>query len=169
MGLLIFAGIVFVITTIVVLINTYGELIYSFFCGIVAAIVTLFCVGVIGWLCPFDNHAVLEEEVNVYSIKDSSNVSGKFVLGSGIIDDTQYFYFVSEKEGFKSVHKVKAEASRVKEGDYKTPYVKKYSYKYTNKFVRIMFGENQPFKEKSYDFFLPKHTVTQEYKVDLEK
>ncbi|WP_332274903.1 hypothetical protein [Bacillus velezensis] len=168
MGILILAGIVLVITTIVVLIDTYGELIYSFFCGIVAAIVTLFCVGVIGFY-PFDNHAVLEEKVSVYSIKDSLNPSGKFVLGSGIIDDTQYFYFVSEKKGFKSVHKVKAETSRVKEGDYKTPHVKKYRYEYTNKFVRFMFGENQPFKEESYDFFLPKHTVTQEYKVDLEK
>ncbi|MCY9057878.1 hypothetical protein MOE81_08050 [Bacillus inaquosorum] len=96
------------------------------------------------------------------------NVSGNFVLGSGIIDDTQYFYFVSEKEGFKSVHKVKAEASRVKEGDYKTPYVKKYGYEYTNKLVRFMFGDSPPFKDSSYDFFLPKNTVTKEYKIDLE-
>ncbi|MFT4400556.1 hypothetical protein ACMX2I_11020 [Bacillus sp. SW14] len=168
MGLLILAGIVLVITTIAVLIDTYGELIYSLFCGIVAAIVTLFCVGLIGVICPFDNRAVLQEKTNVYSIKDSSNVSGNFVLGSGIIDDTQYFYFVSEKQGFKSVHKVKAEASRVKEGDYKTPYVKKYDYEYENKFVRFMFGESPLFKDSSYDFFLPEHTVTQEYKVDLE-
>ncbi|XBW80065.1 hypothetical protein ABRD05_16115 [Bacillus velezensis] len=167
MGILILAGIVLVITTIVVLIDTYGELIYSFFCGIVAAIVTLFCVGVIGFY-PFDDHAVLEEKVSVYSIKDNINVGGKFVLGSGIIDDTQYFYFVIEKEGFKSVHKVKAETSRVKEGNYKTPYLKKYHYEYTNKFVRFMFGKSPPFKESSYDFFLPEHTVTQEYKVDLE-
>lgn len=91
MGLLILAGIVLVITTIAVLIDTYGELIYSLFCGIVAAIVTLFCVGLFGVICPFDNRAVLQEKTNVYSIKDSSNVSGNFVLGSGIIDDTQYF------------------------------------------------------------------------------
>ncbi|MCP9298347.1 hypothetical protein [Bacillus halotolerans] len=168
MGLLILAGIVLVITTIVVLIDTYGELILSIICGFVAAFVVLFFAGLIAVFFPFDNHAVLQEKVNVYSIKDSSNVSGNFVLGSGIIDDTQYFYFVSEKEGFKSVHKVKAEASRVKEGDYKTPYVKKYGYEYTNKLVRFMFGDSPPFKDRSYDFFLPEHTVTQEYKIDLE-
>ncbi|AKF30937.1 MULTISPECIES: hypothetical protein [Bacillus amyloliquefaciens group] len=168
MGLLILAGIVLVITIIVVLIDTYGELILSVICGFVAAVVVLIVAGLIAVFFPFDNHAVLEEKVSVYSIKDNINVSGKFVLGSGIIDDTQYLYFVIEKEGFKSVHKVKAETSRVKEGNYKTPYVKKYRYEYTNKFVRFMFGESPPFKDSSYDFFLPEHTVTQEYKVDLE-
>ncbi|AVB11534.1 hypothetical protein C3438_19645 [Bacillus velezensis] len=168
MGLLILAGIVFVITAIAVLIDTYGELILSVICGFVAAVVVLIVAGLIAVFFPFDNHAVLEEKVSVYSIKDNINVSGKFVLGSGIIDDTQYLYFVIEKEGFKSVHKVKAETSRVKEGNYKTPYVKKYRYEYTNKFVRFMFGESPPFKDSSYDFFLPEHTVTQEYKVDLE-
>ncbi|KIN27511.1 hypothetical protein B4072_2129 [Bacillus subtilis] len=44
--------IVLVIKTIAVLIDTYGELIYSLFCGIVAAIVTLFCVGLFGVICP---------------------------------------------------------------------------------------------------------------------
>lgn len=168
MGSLILAGIVFVITAIAVLIDTYGELILSVICGFVAAVVVLIVAGLIAVFFPFDNHAVLEEKVSVYSIKDNINVSGKFVLGSGIIDDTQYLYFVIEKEGFKSVHKVKAETSRVKEGNYKTPYVKKYRYEYTNKFVRFMFGESPPFKDSSYDFFLPEHTVTQEYKVDLE-
>ncbi|MDY7904119.1 hypothetical protein [Bacillus sp. AG1] len=168
MGLLILAGIVFVITAIAVLIDTYGELILSVICGFVAAVVVLIVAGLIAVFFPFDNHAVLEEKVSVYSIKDNINVSGKFVLGSGIIDDTQYLYFAIEKEGFKSVHKVKAETSRVKEGNYKTPYVKKYRYEYTNKFVRFMFGESPPFKDSSYDFFLPEHTVTQEYKVDLE-
>ncbi|GJI61773.1 hypothetical protein ACP9MX_17755 [Bacillus velezensis] len=168
MGLLILAGIVLFITIIVVLIDTYGELILSVICGFVAAVVVLIVAGLIAVFFPFDNHAVLEEKVSVYSIKDNINVSGKFVLGSGIIDDTQYLYFVIEKEGFKSVHKVKAETSRVKEGNYKTPYVKKYRYEYTNKFVRFMFGESPPFKDSSYDFFLPEHTVTQEYKVDLE-
>ncbi|UBM47643.1 hypothetical protein [Bacillus velezensis] len=151
MGLLILAGIVFVITAIAVLIDTYGELILSVICGFVAAVVVLIVAGLIAVFFPFDNHAVLEEKVSVYSIKDNINVSGKFVLGSGIIDDTQYLYFVIEKEGFKSVHKVKAETSRVKEGNYKTPYVKKYRYEYTNKFVRFMFGESPPFKDSSYD------------------
>ncbi|MEH2977914.1 hypothetical protein [Bacillus amyloliquefaciens] len=168
MGLLILAGIVLVATTIVVLIDTYGELIFSIICGFVAAVVVLIFAGLIAVFFPFDDHAVLEEKVNVYSIKDNINISGKFVMGSGVIDDTQYFYFVIEKEGFKSVHKVKAETSRVKEGDYKTPYMKKYRYEYTNKFVRLMFGESPPFKERSSDFFLPEHTVTQEYNVDLE-
>ena len=38
----------------------------------------------------------------------------------------------------------------------------------SNKFVRFMFGESPPFKDSAYDFFLPKNTVTKDYKIDLE-
>ncbi|MEK4315830.1 hypothetical protein NSQ37_15445 [Bacillus sp. FSL P4-0334] len=52
MGLLILAGIVLVATTIVVLIDTYGELILSVICGFVAAVVVLIVAGLIAVFSP---------------------------------------------------------------------------------------------------------------------
>ncbi|EWH19973.1 hypothetical protein [Bacillus haynesii] len=168
MGLLILLGIVFVATVIMVMVDTSGELILSIIVGVVVDIVLLLIVGAIVCANLFDTHKVLEERISIYSIKDTSNISGQFVLGSGTVNEQQYFYFVSEKEGFKSVDKVSTDSSRIKEGNYKKPYMKKYKYEYDNKFVRFMLGKTVFIKENSYDFYLPENTVTQEYKVDLE-
>lgn len=168
MGLLILLGIVFIVTFIWAWIDTYGEFIGSVIAGAVASIVLFVIAVVIVLVTPFETHKVLEETVSVYSIKDTSKINGQFVLGSGTIDEKQYFYFVSEREGFKSIGKVKTDFSRIKEGNYKKPYMKKYKYEYDNKFVRFMLGKTVFIKENSYDFYLPENTVTQEYKVDLE-
>lgn len=168
MGLLILLGIVFVVTVVMVMVDTSGELILSIIVGVVVDIVLLFVAGAIVYANLFDTHKVFEERISVYSIKDTTNINGQFVLGSGTVNEEQYFYFVSEKEGFKSVDKVSTDSSRIKEGGFKTPYMKKYKYVYDNKFIRFMFGETAINRGNAYDFYLPKNTVTQEYKVDLE-
>ncbi len=60
------------------------------------------------------------EKINIYSLKtDSSDISGSFYLGSGIIKTTpQYSMFIDSEENSKVKHFVPAKAL-IFEGDYK--------------------------------------------------
>ena len=45
-------------------------------------------------------HSVEKVEVTpLYALKDNSNLSGTFFLGSGSIDETDYYYYIIKEEG----------------------------------------------------------------------
>ncbi|KAA6446719.1 hypothetical protein [Bacillus swezeyi] len=62
MGLLILLGIVFVVTVVMVMVDTSGELILSIIVGVVVDIVLLLIVGAIVYTNLFDTHKVLRKE-----------------------------------------------------------------------------------------------------------
>ena len=110
---------------------------------------------------PVDPH-----KTEIYSIKDSSRVQGRFVLGSGTVKEDQYFYYVVEENGFKSVDKAKVKDSKMKEGDIKQPYVVTYEMQFKSAIARFFYGKYTG--EKTYEFYLPENTITTDYKIDLE-
>ncbi|MCA1184548.1 hypothetical protein [Bacillus licheniformis] len=105
-------------------------------------------------------------KADIYSIKDNAKTGGSFVLGSGTVDERQYFYFIEEKDGFKTVNKAAVENSKLKEGDYEKPYVITYDVQFKSSFARFFYGKSLGYK--TYEFYLPINTITTEYKIDLE-
>ncbi|MCR9040819.1 hypothetical protein QRX25_14850 [Bacillus sp. L381] len=168
MGLYILACLVSVTVFIIFVCNAHYpgfiEYLFGAFFGVVAAVV-VFLIAVIPSFC-IETKPVNPHKTEIYSIKDNAKTSGSFVLGSGSINEKQYFYFVKEKDGFKTVSKTAVEDSKMKEGKYANPYVLTYDMEYKSPFARFFYGKEAP--GESYEFYLPEDTITTEYKIDLE-
>ncbi|MGL3988396.1 hypothetical protein ACSHMG_19015 [Bacillus [licheniformis] CMCC 63516] len=125
-------------------------------------------VFVIGFIPAFflQDEPVNPHKTEIYSIKDNSNTKGSFILGSGAVDEEQYFYYVVEKDSFKSVDKAKVKDSKMKEGDIEQPYVVTYEMQFKSAIARFFYGKYTG--EKTYEFYLPENTITTDYKIDLE-
>lgn len=111
-------------------------------------------------------HAVDPVKTEVYSLKDTSEASGRFVLGSGTVQEVPYFYYVVEKDGFKSIDKAVIGASKIREGSYKKPYVLTYDVQYKSAIARFFYGKSTGLN--TYEFYLPENTITTDYKIDME-
>lgn len=146
----------------------FGYDIVVFLCGIPLGLLVGVLVFTVGLLPTFilQSEPIDPHKTEIYSIKDSSRVQGRFVLGSGTVKEDQYFYYVVEKNGFKSVDKAKVENSKMKEGDVEQPYVVTYEMQFKSAIARFFYGKYTG--EKSYEFYLPENTITTEYKIDLE-
>ncbi len=104
---------------------------------------------------------------SIYAIKDSNEMHGNFSLGFGSVDEESYYYYVTEdSNGFKAVKKLKVSSSKIKEENIAKPYVQVYEQRYNSAVARFMYGEYSG--DESYAFHVPKHTITTEYKVDME-
>lgn len=106
-------------------------------------------------------------QVDIYAIKDSTEIEGSFSLGTGQVSGEQYYYFVTKTDNdFKKVDKVKVNHSVMKEGDYVQPYVIQYPKEFDSAFARIMYGKYSGYY--FYEFYLPNDTITTDYNIDLE-
>ncbi|MEX5835853.1 hypothetical protein D070_13405 [Bacillus velezensis] len=140
------------------------DYVFGVFIGIIFGICTLLVLFLPAFFIqtvPTNPH-----KTEIYSIKDRSKTSGSFVLGSGTVDEEQYFYYVTEKDGFKTISKAPVEDSKMREGSYKQPYVITYDRQFKSSFARFFYGTGAV--GSSYEFHLPKDTITTEYKIDLE-
>jgi len=167
MGLLVASTIVSVIFTGYIMFK-FGYDIVDFCFGIPLGLLVGVLVFLVGLLPTFilQSEPIDPHKTEIYSIKDSSRVQGRFVLGSGTVKEDQYFYYVVEKNGFKSVDKAKVENSKMKEGDVEQPYVVTYEMQFKSAIARFFYGKYTG--EKSYEFYLPENTITTDYKIDLE-
>ncbi|MEH6941648.1 hypothetical protein [Bacillus sp. JJ722] len=169
MGTFIVAGIVFVLALIYwikeIYAETFSEFLACFAISIMIATFSTFFVFLPALVA--DTSQADPTKTSIYAIKDNSDIGGNFSLGFGTVDEEQYYYFVTEdKKGFKSIEKAPVEDSRMQELEIAQPYVKEYKHRYDSAFARFMYGEYSG--EESYEFYVPKNTVTTEYTVDLE-
>ncbi len=117
------------------------------------------------------NKDVIKEELiyEIYSLKDSKNIEGKFFLGRGYIETEEYYYFYIKTERGLTLEKIKVNDIYIKETDEESPkFVYQYhenTYLIFNEFFRI-FGMNPYTKDKVLK--VPSGTVTKEYTIDLE-
>lgn len=111
-------------------------------------------------------HAVDPVKTEIYSLKDTSETSGSFILGSGTAQEVPYFYYVVEKDGFKSIDKAAIPASKIREGSYEKPYVLTYDVQYKSAIARFFYGKSTGLN--TYEFYLPEDTITTDYKIDME-
>ncbi|KLK98061.1 hypothetical protein XJ18_17685 [Bacillus pumilus] len=158
--------ITFVVTTLVAAVLMLG--IYGYVASLLlgaagGAIVALIaCIPMIF----AEMHAVDPVKTEVYSLKDASETSGRFVLGSGTAQEVPYFYYVVEKDGFKSIDKAVIGASKIREGSYEKPYVLTYDVQYKSAIARFFYGKSTGLN--TYEFYLPENTITTDYKIDME-
>ncbi|MFL6977062.1 hypothetical protein R7M47_05305 [Bacillus inaquosorum] len=168
MGIGILVCLVAVAVLVIFVCNTnYPEFIDYLFgslFGLLASLV-VFLIAVIPSFSA-ETEMVNPHKTEIYSIKDNAKTSGSFVLGSGTVDEKQYFYFVKEKDGFKTVSKAAVEDSKIKEGKYTKPYVLTYDVQFKSAFARFFYGKSTG--AEAYEFYLPEDTITTEYKIDLE-
>ncbi|MCY9008351.1 hypothetical protein MOE50_04960 [Bacillus inaquosorum] len=168
MGLLILLCLVAITVFILFICNVYCpefiDYLFGAFFGLIAALAVLLIAVIPSFYV--ETKAVNPHKTEIYSIKDNAKTSGSFVLGSGTVDEEQYFYFVKEKDGFKTVSKAAVEDSKMKEGKYAKPYVLTYDVQFKSAFARFFYGKSTGYE--AYEFYLPEDTITTEYKIDLE-
>jgi len=165
---LIFASIIVAVIFAGYYIFEIGYDIIDFFVGILFGLMAGALAFLIGFLPAFflQSESVAPHKTEIQSIKDVSTTEGSFVLGSGTVKEDQYFYYVVEENGFKSVDKAKVKDSKIKEGNIKQPYVVTYEMQFKSAIARFFYGKYTG--EKTYEFYLPENTITTDYKIDLE-
>ena len=111
------------------------------------------------------------EQMEMYALSDSQDIYGQFgFLGSGYIDEElTYYYAVQEKDEYGrecfDVNSIDAnDAGIIYIEDGEKPYMLQSYYKYNSKFFSSIFGEQTG---KIY-FYVPKGSIIEQYKVDLE-
>lgn len=132
--------------------------------GILAGLIAV-CIALIpGFFLPTHPAAPVKTEVS--SLKDTSETSGRFVLGSGTASAEPYFYYAVEKDGFTTINKAKILSSKIREGSYENPYVLTYDVQYKSAIARFFYGNSTGLN--TYEFYLPENTITTDYKIDME-
>lgn len=105
-----------------------------------------------------------DKSKEIYSLRTSSNVSGRFVLGSGRVDQ-QDFYLYFAKDGSRFYREsVRINNAYLIESD-ETPNIswQEISYKPSYWLTFINFCEDRRTK---YDITVPKNTIIQEFKAE---
>ncbi|MBE7649149.1 hypothetical protein [Tenacibaculum finnmarkense] len=106
-----------------------------------------------------------EEEEHQWYIKSLGNdkyVNGNFFVGSGTIDETDYYFFyVNTSNGYQKL-KILVSQTYIIETDKRTPeYVKVYSnYNDEEIFWKVLFRD-----EKFNRLYVPEHTIIRDFKV----
>ena len=104
---------------------------------------------------------------NIYSLKNDSEISGSFILGSGSIDESEvYLYFYKTKEGYVRGEKLVSDTYiKEVEGEPAALYC---IYQYTRSrfgFFNKDYYKNKTMHNGKYVLRVPKGTIVQEFKV----
>ena len=146
--------------------------------GIVAStIVTLIFSTVIGLLSSLlfliPNTFIPKEEKEyssvshkIVALKDTKESKGSFILGSGYIDEELYYYYFEEtSEGLKK-RKLRASDCYIKYDD--NPRVIEYTHTGYKKAYHYIYATPEVIHVTYYVIYVPKGSITNEFKVDLE-
>lgn len=175
LGLLIVAGLIFAnflrkkVQNYEGIKNLVGETIACVLCICFVFCVIYFSVGA---LCLASSSTIIEKErgcYQIYSMKNSQSVSGSFFLGSGSIRGTDnYFYFAKDEHG--GMHKFSAEAwcSSIFEQDKEqTPCIREIDIKRkAPDWIGFLFNGATMHERMRYEFYVPKGTIVETFKVD---
>ena len=120
---------------------------------------------IISLAIPFEhNYFVAVEERNIYSCKDNRDVSGNFVLGTGHIDETLFYYYIIDTEQGQKIDKVKSDYTYI-QSTHNAPKIIEYratGFKYKVHYL-YSFPANY-----YYVLYVPENTIKYEYNVDME-
>lgn len=118
-------------------------------------------------------HSVEKVEVTpLYALKDNSNLSGTFFLGSGSVDETDYYYYIIREEGKgycvqkKAINNYTYLDYLSSEGcEYDEPCLAYYYDEWDNKILRFFAWS----PENWHTFYVPEGSIIENYyEVDLE-
>lgn len=179
------------LTIILLIVGIVGGFIYGytscygdFSDGLLGAVAGFVITGLISFtLCGMIIPAIAEangaahiiEQTDVkplYALKDNSNISGSFFLGTGSIDEDDYYYYITREEGKGySVNKRSTggftylEYLSAEDCEYDEPCLVYYHDEWENKVLR--FFAWSPINW--YTFYIPEGSIIENYyEVDLE-
>ena len=141
------------------------DLCLIFFIALLASMI-LFLVFTVSNVIFTDKELYEEKRVcNIVSLRDHSNMSGNFILGTGYIDEKAY-YSAYVYVGDNSYKKVRYEVDKtyIKETDQKVPHIKK------KIFIRNIGSWFYPtilaLKRHKYIIVVPENTIIKEFKLN---
>lgn len=113
----------------------------------------------------FDSEEYVKENIQMVALKDNMATEGKFFLGSGTVDSSiKYFYMTKTEKGLK-IDSVNASDSYLVEDDSVNPYIEIHSTRFKNEFVEKWF----PNWYSGYTIIhIPKGSILYNYQVDLQ-
>ena len=102
----------------------------------------------------------------IVALKDNKGSKGSFLLGSGYIEDELYYYYFEEtNEGLKK-KKLIASDCYIKYDD--NPRVIEYTHTGYKKAYHYIYGTPEVIHGTYYVIYVPKGSITSEFKIDLE-
>lgn len=134
--------------------------------GCTALVVGVFCFILLGLSSAFAESSYIKtSESKIIALQDNSSAVGSFFLGSGIVEGSmQYTYMTKENEEMQ-MHTLKIdEATLIYSSE---PRIEKYEKIFDSKVIRFLFGR-QPIGDTVYKLYIPEGTVKESYNVDLK-
>ena len=108
----------------------------------------------------------------ISSMSASSSLSGDFCLGSGHVENKDYYYFVSTSEFGSKISKIEVDDNTyIKEDNNKKPFIEftKYNAIHVNWFGSIFFKNAAFDKDGEVVIHVPKKTIVKTYNIDVRK
>ena len=179
------------LTIILILVGVIGGFIFGccggwgvsdgLLCALLGFIITglismMLCGMIIPAIAEANGAAHIVEHTDVkplYALKDNSNISGSFFLGTGSIDEDDYYYYITHEKGKGySVNKMRADDSftyleylSAEDCEYDKPCLVYYYDEWESKTLR--FFAWSPFNW--HTFYIPEGSIIENYyEVDLE-
>lgn len=159
------AIIAFVITLIIAIVIHLRS--YNFEYVIIWMIVAFIILFMPVQFIDFKTEGVKIDEIPIVSLKDNSNSEGEFFLGSGKVEDIDYYYYMTQTEKGLKMDKKETDSSYINEVDSEEYKVEIYELELKSKFVKFMF-ELILEEQYEYIFHIPKDSVDKSFNVDME-
>lgn len=129
--------------------------------GIVAALTLTIIL-----LATANTETVAVSEKPIYALKDGGQIGGSFFIGTGTVEEEQYFFYVTDKGEGKTIDKQLVEESTVIEDNNRHPEIVKCDERFKSGFVRFMFGDYMG--DATYKIYVPEGTVTTDFTIDMK-
>lgn len=139
----------------------HGALIAALFFGLFTVLTV---IGIESGELKLDHE---ERAYEIVSLKSKSEISGSFFLGTGSIDDREYYYTFAEVEEdrYKRVT-IPSDNSIIEETDEKTPHVtKKYYVRDGVDWIVPEWIDKGEVSKVEYNIYVPKGTIIKEFSV----
>lgn len=139
------------------------------FVGALVGLLAMLILGSIGYVI-IPNETVTISEMPIYSLSDSSEYSGRFVLGSGYVKSELRVYYVSITPDGKRIESCSRYNAYIVETNDESPKVKITGNRYKWKWARWIFPEiNMMFDcFDKVELIVPENTITMQYNIDLK-
>ena len=104
---------------------------------------------------------------NIYALQDNGKIHGSFFLGSGTIDEVNYYFYIVEGPMGKSIEQKNIDYCFIDDSlsTDEQPYVSKIYIESDNFFAKTCLFTN---KAEVYVFHIPKGAIIENYRIDLE-
>lgn len=142
------------------MLDTVFYMFLSFIIFIVLGFITFFLT------ISVEQELYLKEHAVIYAIENTTNMGGRFFLGSGGFSTKREYYYLGDYKNGKKVYQASQADSYVIEDNDQTPNVKIYKSEFRNRWLR----KNIPnfFYEKEYKFTIPEDSIEYDYNIDLK-